>query len=91
MDERRKAVRELVDRIRSVLLTEWAPILADVPEDEYDQYADRLASLLLRGATDGELTAYFEWAEIENMGLGGPFALDRASKVISLLRALELP
>jgi len=78
-------------KINAVLLQEWAPICADVPEDEYESYAGPLATMLLANAPDAKLIAYLEWAEVENIGLGGPFDRDRAEKVVAALRALGVP
>jgi hypothetical protein len=85
------AVKAWMKAINSVLHREWAPIAGEPPEDEYESYVGSLAAMLLKHAPDADLLAYLEWAEVENIGLGGPFARERAEKVIASLRALPLP
>lgn len=85
------SVKEWMKAINAVLHREWAPIAGDPPEDEYESYVGPLATMLLKHAPDAELLAYLEWAEVENMGLGRPFALERAEKVVASLRALPPP
>jgi hypothetical protein len=91
MDARRDAIRDWINCIRDVLNTEWDPIRAGQPDDEYDQYAHRIASMLASGKSDAELIAYLEWAEIENMGLSGPFDPSSVRDVIASLRTLGVP
>jgi len=81
------ASREWKSRIRSVLNRDWDPI-GGCPADEYDVYADRIASMIARNATNDELMRYLEWAEVENIGLGPPFNSERGRKVVATLRAL---
>lgn len=86
-------------RAREVLNREWDPIgvlpYDGGPEDEYDQYRDRLASMISAHATDKELAAYLDWAARENMGLGTPTNANAyeevLTRVISALRALGPP
>jgi hypothetical protein len=83
--------RDWLKQINAVLHREWCPIHCDVPEDEYESYARPLATMLLANAPDAKLIAHLEWAEMESIGLGGPFSLERAEKVIATLRALGVP
>lgn len=83
----RKTARHWQQRVRNILNQEWDPI-GGCPADEYDTYADGLLSLLHRGASDDELMHYLERAEVEDIGLGSPFDVERGRKVIAALRAL---
>lgn len=91
MNTRSRAATSWLKQINSVLNTEWAPIAGSPPDDEYESYAARLGSMILAGNPDARLLSYLEWAEVENMGLGGPFARERAEKVVAALRSLGLP
>lgn len=84
----RDKVRWTIRRIREILNRDWDPI-GGCPEDEYDTYVHRIVAMLRDGATDDELMAYLEWAEVENMGLGAPFDRERALKVIGAIRDLS--
>ena len=83
----KKAARHWQEQIRDVLNREWDPI-GGCPEDEYYTYADRLTSMLHRGASDDELLQYLEWAEVEDIGLGSRFDAERGRRVVAALRAL---
>ena len=74
-------------RIREILNRDWDPI-GGCPEDEYDSYMGRIASMIRTGLSDADLLAYLEWAEVEHMGLGGPFNRDRGLRVVAALRGL---
>ena len=87
----RKAARKWLRDVREVLNREWAPIPADVPDDEYESYAGKLAAMLRDKATDGELLDYLAWAEVEHIGLGPPFDRARGEQVVAALRRLGLP
>ena len=84
----RDKVRDTIRRIRAILNRDWDPI-GGCPEDEYDTYVDRIVAMLRDGATDDQLLAYLEWAEVENMGLGQPFDRKRALKVVRAIRGLS--
>lgn len=73
--------------VRDVLNRDWDPI-GGCPDDEYDSYAGHLTGMVHGGATDQELLKYFEWAEVEQMGLGPPFDRVRAERVIAAIRNL---
>jgi len=79
-------------RLREVLNKDWDPI-GGCPEDEYDGYMGKIASMLRDSASDEEILAYFKWAEVENMGLGpeGQFNRDRILSVIVALRKIGPP
>jgi hypothetical protein len=79
-------------RLREVLNKDWDPI-GGCPQDEYDGYMGKIASMLRDNASDEEILAYFKWAEVENMGLGseGQFNRDRILSVIVALRKIGPP
>lgn len=79
-------------RLRKVLNKDWDPI-GGCPEDEYDGYMGKIASMLRDNASDEEMLAYFKWAEVENMGLGSEdqFNRDRILGVIAALRKVGPP
>lgn len=83
-------IRSWLRAIRATLNQEWAPI-EDCPEDEYDTYADKLASMIIHGAEDNELMRYLESAEVEYIGLGPSFDLERGHRVVAALRLLGSP
>ena len=96
----KKAVRQFMRDVRDTLNKEWDPIgvyglddpaFENWPEDEYEGYAGKLSALLQQNAPDEELLKYLEWAEVEHMGVGRPFNRERAERLISLLRHLEMP
>jgi hypothetical protein len=85
------AIQEWMRQINAVLHRDWAPVPGDPPEDEYESYVGPLATMLREGAPDGDLLAFLEWAEVQAMGLGEPFARKRAERVIAALRRLPVP
>jgi hypothetical protein len=85
----RKALRDWRRQVREVLLREWDPI-AGSPKDEYDTYADQIATLIYNGANDGQLLQYLEWSETDAMGFP-VFNAERAKRTIAALRALGRP
>jgi len=92
----KKALPNWLRQIRAILNREWDPIgqlasIDDMPKDEYETYADRIASMIHGDATDEQLLGYLAWAEVENMGLGKPFDQQRGERVIAALRALGPP
>jgi hypothetical protein len=88
MIERRTALKRWLKNINDVLNSHWAPI-PDAPSDEYESYAARIAAMIRHHATDRELIKYLQWAEVENMGLGQPFDIERARTVVASLSALD--
>ncbi len=88
----RRAARELTDQIRDILNRVWDPIWHHAPgspRDEYDGYIGKVAALLQRDATDEAILKYLETVEVENMGLGRPFDRERATRVVTALKALK--
>jgi len=73
-------------KIREILNRDWDPI-GGCPDDEYEGYAGKLASMIRSGASDNEMLAYLKWAEVEHMGFGR-FDLERGKRVLKGLRAL---
>jgi hypothetical protein len=74
-------------KIRDIVNRDWDPI-GGCPDDEYDGYVGKLASMIRDGASDDEMLAYLKWAEVEHMGLGEPFDHQRGMRVLRALRAL---
>jgi hypothetical protein len=83
----KRALHGWLASIREILSRDWCPI-GDCPASEYNTYRNDLAALIHGGVNNDELLRYLEWAEVENMGLKGPFNRERALKVVSALRAL---
>jgi len=83
----KRASRIWRSQIREVLNRDWDPI-GGCPEDEYDAYMGKIASMIRDNASDDELLAYLEWAEVEHIGRGQPFDRQRGLKVIAALRTL---
>jgi len=60
------------DEIRRILMSKWDPIgVSDTPEaaDEYDMYTGAIHGMLLRNASNAELTAHLLEIETKRMGL----------------------
>ena len=100
MDIDRKALRPWLDQLREILNCEWDPIGVDpgedgAPADEYDTYRDRIASMIVAGATDTELIAYLQYSERETMGLSKSRDVDREiahlQRVVTHIRTLGAP
>ena|SRR5271170_3998379 len=90
------ALRKWLRTIRDVLNRDWDPIGVfgideNWPDDEYESYVGRFATLLRSNAHDEQFFEYMEWAELENMGLSRPFDRMRAKMVIEALRGLPMP
>jgi|GEM_PF-5348420 len=66
-------LRRYGDAVHRILRHEWNPIGFDdfLPEDEYDQYVDRVCAKLMHGEGRQQLSEYLWWAETKNMGLQG--------------------
>jgi hypothetical protein len=92
----KRAVGDWLRQIIDILNREWDPIgvmMLDPkwPDDEYQGYAGKLATMLRAKAPDEEFMSYLKWAENENMGLSSPFDVQRGQRVIAALRALPIP
>ena len=95
----RQELKAWLARLREVLNREWDPIgvlpYDGGPEDEYDRYRDKLASMISAHATDEELKAYLELAASEEMGLGPPTDAklrgDSLRRVVAEIRTLGPP
>ena len=90
------ALRQWLRNIRDVLNRDWDPIgVFDIdenwPEDEYESYVGKFATLLRSEADDEQFFEYMQWAELEHMALSRPFDRTRAKTVIEILRALPMP
>jgi hypothetical protein len=84
--------RRIRNDIRQVLLQVWDPIgIQDEPnaQDEYDLYVDGIYGLLLRGATDKEITNHL-WRIIEERIEIHPQS-GATERTIQALRAIQIP
>jgi hypothetical protein len=90
----RKAAKEFLREVGDTLYREWDPIgvlRMGGPTDQYESYAGPIASMLIKRDSDETLVKFLEWAEIEQMGLSGPFDPRSVQRVIVALRQLRLP
>jgi hypothetical protein len=84
----KEASRRWRRRIRDVLNTDWDPI-GGCPEDEYDDYVGKVATMLRDAASDEEFIAYLRWSETVRMGISPRHDLEvRLRKVVDRLRAI---
>lgn len=58
-----------VDAVRTVLMTEWNPIGAGVPNDEYDDYISGILKLMKAKVSTHELAAHLHKIESVDMCL----------------------
>ncbi len=77
------------DRARAILNRE-NPI-GRCPEEEYDDYRNRLAALIEADVSDDGLLTYLEWAEVSFIGLSPSVDRERNARVVAALRALGPP
>ncbi len=88
----KQAVKQVRSAICTVLREQWNPIgINNDPQTfgEYDSYADGICSLLLRGATDKDLTHFLRHTETVNMGC--PASREESlAMVVGALRAISL-
>lgn len=61
-------------QVNEILYEDWAPIgfVGLLPKDEYEQYAARVASLLLDRCTEERLASYLSEAEAAVVGSAAP-------------------
>ncbi|HYL85849.1 MAG TPA: hypothetical protein VE263_16600 [Candidatus Angelobacter sp.] len=79
------------NQIRSVLNSDWDPIgVTDIVDDEYDMYIGHIYSLLMKDASEQDISEYLLWIELERMGLTGT-PIDERLRVAKNLRNLHLP
>jgi hypothetical protein len=98
MNDPRQRTREITNKIREVLMSQWDPIgVADIPEaaDEYDMYIGGVFGLLARRASPEDVCAYLRRIEVERMELvdadGEPFmATERRMAVVESLKRLDI-
>lgn len=64
------------------------PPIGGMPEDEYDSYAARLASMVVAGPTDDLLLKYLHHVEVYDMRLAANFDPERTRNVVAAIRAL---
>ncbi|HOY79338.1 MAG TPA: hypothetical protein PLN33_16090 [Hyphomonadaceae bacterium] len=76
------------DRVRAILHTDWDPIGAGVPLDEYDSYAWPVLAMLQRKAERGEVETYLRWAA--DTAMSSPVPHSRLAAVLDKLTALDL-
>lgn len=55
--------QDLLSQVNEVLMQEWHPIGAPVPDDEYDAYARRLTSMLFHDCSMTDLLDYLAKSE----------------------------
>jgi hypothetical protein len=87
MGNDKEASRRWRRRVREVLNSQWDPIGAGQPPDEYDAYVDGIAAMLRDRACDEDLIAYLRWAETEQMCLPGND--ERLRKVVAAIREID--
>lgn len=75
--------------VRKVLMNEWDPIGAGVPDDEYDSYVNQILSMPKEEVTSDSLTSYLMMVQNELMGLPPNEAKDRgvAIKLVEVLQS----
>ena len=80
--------RQLIDRVRRVLLTHWDPIGVRVHReaaDEYDAYAPRIAAMVASRCSSDDLERHLATIETQDMGLPARPSSSRASAIRALL------
>lgn len=80
------AVRALFKQVQTILLTDWDPIGAYVPQDEYDSYAWPVVKLLQNHASRDELAIFLRCAADEAMKC--PVPAEQLETVINKLMVL---
>lgn len=60
--------RNVLQGVNRILIREWHPIGAPVPDDEYESYALTLSGMLLRNCSAIELTTYLALTETHILG-----------------------
>lgn len=85
-------VKQVRIAVCKVLWDQWDPIgINDDPQafGEYDAYANGVCLLLLRGASDREITYHLRHTETVNMGCPAS-GQERLAVVVGALRAINL-
>ena len=74
-------------RIRPILNAHWDPLgVADLVQDEYDDYIDGIDALLMKQASDETVARHLQGIEVGAMGINGtPF--ERLLRVAIELRS----
>ena len=87
----RQMMREVHRRIRVILNERWDPLgVADVRQDEYDNYIAGIHGLLMKHASDVSLARHLQGIEVGAMGVNGtPF--EHLLRVAIELRRAEIP
>jgi hypothetical protein len=79
------------NKIRAVLNSDWDPIgVADIVSDEYEMYIGHIHSLLVKHASEEDISGYLLWVEVERMGITGT-SVDQRLRVARNLLDLQLP
>jgi hypothetical protein len=89
----RVKLKQLMESVRAVLLSEWDPLgVADNPScrDEYDRYVATACRLLREGADEHKLAAYLSQVQEVAMGLSRVDS-ERDRSVARRLLALTVP
>ena len=84
-------LQEVRGRIRVLLNERWDPLgVADVRQDEYDDYIEGIHGLLMKHASDVALARHLQGIEVGAMGVNGtPF--EHLLRVAIELRRVQMP
>jgi hypothetical protein len=82
-----RAVRTTFKQVQAILHTDWDPIGAAAPLDEYDSYAWSVVELLQNRASRLEIEIFLRWAADEAMQ--SPVPAERLAIVVDRLLALD--
>jgi hypothetical protein len=82
-----RAVRTKFKQVQAILHTDWDPIGAAVPLDEYDSYAWSVLELLQNRASRREIESFLRWAADEAMQ--SPVPAERLAIVVDRLLVLD--
>jgi hypothetical protein len=89
--------REIREKIRHILMSEWDPIgVKEIPEasDEYDLYLGDVYALVVGNAGLSKIAEYLRWVEVERMEVvderGAPLLAEKVrNSVATSLMALQ--
>ena len=77
--------QSLLTDIRQILMRDWHPIGAAVPDDEYDTYAHTITDMLLRDCSALDIAEYLAGAERQILGDTANRWVPRAKGVDALI------
>lgn len=84
----RERARAGFDQVRAILHTDWDPIGAGAPLDEYDSYAWPVLAMLQRKADRAEVETHLRWAA--DTAMSSPVPDTRLNAVLDKLMVLDL-